>query len=92
MAYGFVGGRPSVLGKKRKRPPLPGYNEMTRVKRMAEVKTLREDLRQAEMRRNYLLELGNIRSEMYGKLSPGVQHPLHDRRNEVVNKVLETLK
>lgn len=65
---------------------------MTRVKRMAEVQTFRNDLRQAEMRRNYLLEMGNIRSALFGKLSPGVLHRLHDRRGEVEAMFLETLK
>ena len=71
--------------------PVPGYSDMTRVKRMAEVQTLREDLRQAERRRNHLLELGNIRSALFGKLSPGVQHRLHNRRDEVEAMFLGSL-
>ena len=81
-----------VTKKKAGHRAVPGYSDMTRVKRMAEVQTFRNDLRQAEMRRNHLLELGNIRSALYGKLSPGVQHRLHNRRDEVEALFLEALK
>ena len=83
-----------TYGRKKKvgHTVVPGYNEMTRVKRMAEVQTFRNDLRRAEMRRNHVLELGNIRSALFGRLSPGVQHRLHDRRDEVEALFLETLK
>ena len=83
---------------KKKRPasetsvPIPGYDKMIRAKRMAEVQMFREDLRQAEMRRNYMLELGNIRSALYGNLSPGVQHPLHSRRDENKAVVLKSIQ
>ena len=87
MAYGKKGG----LKTKRKRIPVPGYSDMIRAKRMAEVQTFREDLRQAEIRRNHLLELGNIRSALCGKLSPTVQHPLHNRRDENAAMFLDTL-
>ena len=72
--------------KRRKTIPIPGYEKM------AEVQMFREDLRQAEMRRNYMLELGNIRSALYGNLSPGVQHPLHSRRDENKAVVLKALQ
>ena len=78
--------------KKRKTIPIPGYDKMIRAKRMAEVQMFREDLRQAEMRRNYMLELGNIRSALYGNLSPGVQHPLHSRRDENKAVVLKAIQ
>lgn len=84
MAYGMK----NVMKFKR---PVPGYSDMTRVKRMAEVQTFREDLRQAENRRNHLLELGNIRSALFGKLSPGVQHRLHNRRDEIEAMFLGSL-
>ena len=72
--------------------PIPGYDKMVRAKRMAEVQMFREDLRQAELRRNYMLELGNIRSALYGNLSPGVQHPLHSRRDENKAVVLKAIQ
>ena len=74
-----------AYGKKKRRKvmtSIPSYDKMIRAKRLAEVNMFREDLRQAEARRDYLLELGNIRSALYGNLSPGVQHPLHARRDE----------
>ena len=77
---------------KKKSVPIPGYDKMIRAKRMAEVQMFREDLRQAEMRRNYMLELGNIRSALYGNLSPGVQHPLHSRRDENKAVVLKAIQ
>ena len=78
--------------KRRKTIPIPGYDKMVRAKRMAEVQMFREDLRQAELRRNYMLELGNIRSALYGNLSPGVQHPLHSRRDENKAVVLKSIQ
>ena len=78
--------------KRRKTVPIPGYDKMICTKRMAEVQMFREDLRQAEMRRNYMLELGNIRSALYGNLSPGVQHPLHSRRDENKAVVLKSIQ
>ena len=78
--------------KRRKTIPIPGYEKMVRAKRMAEVQMFREDLRQAELRRNYMLELGNIRSALYGNLSPGVQHPLHSRRDENKAAVLKAIR
>ena len=62
--------------KKRETISIPGYEKMIRAKRMAEVQMSRDDLRQEELRRNYMLELGYIRSALYGNLAPGVQHPL----------------
>ena len=47
-----------TLGKPVEAVPIPGYDKMIRAKRMAEVQMFREDLRQAELRRNYTLELG----------------------------------
>ena len=94
MAYGKKVKRRKTLGK----PvvaipgPIPGYEKMVRAKRMAEVQMFREDLRQAELRRNYMLELGNIRSALYGNLSPGVQHPLHSRRDENKAVVLKAIQ
>ena len=94
MAYGKKVKRRKTLGK----PvvaipgPIPGYGKMVRAKRMAEVQMFRDDLRQAEMRRNYMLELGNIRSALYGNLSPGVQHPLHSRRDENKAVVLKAIQ
>ena len=85
MAYG------KPKHRKRKQLPVPGYDKMVRAKRMAEVQLFRDDLRQAEMRRNYLLELGNIRSALYGNLAPGVQHPLRSRRDENKALVLKNL-
>ena len=78
--------------KRRKTIPIPGYDKMVRAKRMAEVQMFREDLRQAELRRNYMLELGNLRSALYGNLSPGVQHPLHSRRDENKAVVLKAIQ
>ena len=70
----------------------PGFKQMTRAKRTAEVMEFREDLRRAEVRRNYLLEMGNIRSALFDKQSPGVQHRLHNRRDELESMLLDSLK
>ena len=73
------------------RRAVPGFQDMQRVKRVAEVAGVRKDLRDAEMRRNYALELGSIRSALFGKLAPGVQHRLHNRREEVEQLFLNSL-
>ena len=73
------------------RRAVPGFQDMQRVKRAAEVVRFRKDLRDAEMRRNYALELGNIHSALFGKITPGVQHPLHNRREEVERLFLNSL-
>ena len=73
------------------RRAVPGYQGMQRVKRAAEVAGFRKDLLGAEMRRNYELELGSIRSALFGRLAPGVQHRLHNRREEVEQLFLNSL-
>ena len=75
----------------KRRTAVPGFQDVSRLKRVAEVTTFRNDLRQAELRRNYELELGNIRSALYGRLSPGVTHRLHNRRDEVERLFAESL-
>ncbi len=67
------------------------YKRMVRVKRQAGVNAFRDNLRASELRRNHALELGNIRSALYGNLPDLVRHRLHDREEEVERLLTQSL-